>query len=316
MQTELNKVVAALQEFYAREAFLFEKDLGERTLTHRLAVHLRKAVSGLGGRLRLRPARRAHAAAAARHDRLDRRSSRQIGLSRHRRAPARDPEQSARDRGPQGQQPPAAGARPAQAAGADRSASVVRLLDRPVPGARQEHVMCRKSMSAAWSIRRCRLVCRAAEGCEIGRGCHEGLRMKMMLIRTVVTVAGLLISGLLAEPAKAQTSAGAAPVDVANRLILADPKVVKTLEDIKADDDAAALDEQKRITEIPAPPYKEKVRAEYYPEADAGTRLQGRLDRCRRQCDRACARAAAAAGRSWWCRRISTRCFPKAPTSP
>ena len=32
MQTELNKVVAALQEFYAQEAFLFEHDLGERVL--------------------------------------------------------------------------------------------------------------------------------------------------------------------------------------------------------------------------------------------------------------------------------------------
>ena len=40
MQTELNKVVAALQEFYARETYLLEKDLGERALTHRLAVHL------------------------------------------------------------------------------------------------------------------------------------------------------------------------------------------------------------------------------------------------------------------------------------
>ena len=46
MQTELNKVVTALQEFYAREAFLFEKDLGERTLTHRLAVYLEKQFSG------------------------------------------------------------------------------------------------------------------------------------------------------------------------------------------------------------------------------------------------------------------------------
>ena len=46
MQTELNKVVTALQEFYAREAFLFEKDLGERTLTHRLAVHLENQFSG------------------------------------------------------------------------------------------------------------------------------------------------------------------------------------------------------------------------------------------------------------------------------
>jgi hypothetical protein len=46
MQTELNKVVAALGEFYARETFLLEKDLGERTLTHRLAVHLEKHFSG------------------------------------------------------------------------------------------------------------------------------------------------------------------------------------------------------------------------------------------------------------------------------
>jgi tripeptide aminopeptidase len=45
--------------------------------------------------------------------------------------------------------------------------------------------------------------------------------------------------------------------------ILANPKVVKTLDDIKADD-IRAFEEQKRITEIPAPPYKEKLRAEYY----------------------------------------------------
>ena len=52
-------------------------------------------------------------------------------------------------------------------------------------------------------------------------------------------------------------------VETAYQAILANPKVIKTLEDIKADDDTA-LAEQKRITEIPAPPYKEKVRAEYY----------------------------------------------------
>jgi hypothetical protein len=46
MQTELNKVVTALGEFYAREIFLFEKDLGERTLTHRLAVYLEKQFPG------------------------------------------------------------------------------------------------------------------------------------------------------------------------------------------------------------------------------------------------------------------------------
>lgn len=42
MHAELDKVVAALKEFYASEAFLFAQDLGERTLTHRLAVHLEK----------------------------------------------------------------------------------------------------------------------------------------------------------------------------------------------------------------------------------------------------------------------------------
>jgi len=45
--------------------------------------------------------------------------------------------------------------------------------------------------------------------------------------------------------------------------ILAHAKIVKALDDIKADDERAFA-EQKRITEIPAPPFKEKVRAEYY----------------------------------------------------
>src|SRR5689334_3119227 len=38
MQTELNKLISALQEFYARETYILERDLGEGTLTHRLAV--------------------------------------------------------------------------------------------------------------------------------------------------------------------------------------------------------------------------------------------------------------------------------------
>jgi len=46
MQTELNKVIAALQEFYVRETHLLEKDLGERALTHRLAVHVEKQFPG------------------------------------------------------------------------------------------------------------------------------------------------------------------------------------------------------------------------------------------------------------------------------
>jgi hypothetical protein len=46
MQTELNKVVAALREFYARETWLLENDLGERTLTHRLARDIEKQFPG------------------------------------------------------------------------------------------------------------------------------------------------------------------------------------------------------------------------------------------------------------------------------
>jgi hypothetical protein len=46
MQAELDKVVAALGEFYARETWLLEHDLGERTLTHRVAVYLEKQYEG------------------------------------------------------------------------------------------------------------------------------------------------------------------------------------------------------------------------------------------------------------------------------
>jgi hypothetical protein len=46
MQAELDKVVSALREFYARESFLFEKDLGERAVTHRLAVYIERQFPG------------------------------------------------------------------------------------------------------------------------------------------------------------------------------------------------------------------------------------------------------------------------------
>ena len=42
MQAALDKVVFALSDFYARETDLLEKDLGERALTHRLAVALER----------------------------------------------------------------------------------------------------------------------------------------------------------------------------------------------------------------------------------------------------------------------------------
>jgi hypothetical protein len=46
MRAELDKVIGAVKEFYARESHLLEKDLGERTLTHRLAVHLERQFDG------------------------------------------------------------------------------------------------------------------------------------------------------------------------------------------------------------------------------------------------------------------------------
>jgi hypothetical protein len=46
MQSELDKVVTALTNFYGGETWLFEHDLGERTLTHRLAVYLEEQFPG------------------------------------------------------------------------------------------------------------------------------------------------------------------------------------------------------------------------------------------------------------------------------
>src|SRR6201991_5355552 len=46
MRAELEKVVKAVEAFYAREGVLFDKDLGERTLTHRMAVYLEHQFDG------------------------------------------------------------------------------------------------------------------------------------------------------------------------------------------------------------------------------------------------------------------------------
>ena len=81
-----------------------------------------------------------------------------------------------------------------------------------------------------------------------------------MKIRPSVSIVLLLILASLSCEARAQTGPA---VESAYTAILAHPKVIKALEDIKADDERT-LDEQKRITEIPAPPFKEKVRADYY----------------------------------------------------
>lgn len=46
MHSELSRLISALQEFYARERFILERDLGERTLTYRLAVQIERHFPG------------------------------------------------------------------------------------------------------------------------------------------------------------------------------------------------------------------------------------------------------------------------------
>src|ERR1700743_992551 len=46
MQTELGKLLAALQEFSGPQGFLMERNVRERTLTHRLAVYHEKQFPG------------------------------------------------------------------------------------------------------------------------------------------------------------------------------------------------------------------------------------------------------------------------------
>jgi tripeptide aminopeptidase len=80
-----------------------------------------------------------------------------------------------------------------------------------------------------------------------------------MSIRTKI-IATAIAALALAAPLRAEQPAG---IDAALQSVAGNPKVKAALESIKADD-AATFAEQKRITEIAAPPYKEKVRAEYY----------------------------------------------------
>lgn len=76
-----------------------------------------------------------------------------------------------------------------------------------------------------------------------------------------------MLAGIAFVVAIALTTQGRAEppssVDAAIQALVDNPKVKAALDLIKADD-AATFAEQKRITEIASPPYKEKVRAEYY----------------------------------------------------
>jgi tripeptide aminopeptidase len=75
-------------------------------------------------------------------------------------------------------------------------------------------------------------------------------------------LAGIAFAALVAltAPGRAEPPSG---VDAAYQALADNPKVKAALDAIKADD-AATFAEQKRITGIASPPYKEKVRAEYY----------------------------------------------------
>jgi tripeptide aminopeptidase len=81
----------------------------------------------------------------------------------------------------------------------------------------------------------------------------------MTELRVTILALSLL---LLNWPAAGAETSTAAEVDAASKAILADAKVRKGLDDIKADD-ATTFAEQKRITEIAAPPFKERERANY-----------------------------------------------------
>jgi acetylornithine deacetylase/succinyl-diaminopimelate desuccinylase-like protein len=70
----------------------------------------------------------------------------------------------------------------------------------------------------------------------------------------------VVVAVVLTAPGRAEPPSS---VDAATQALIDNPKVKAALEVIKADD-AATFAEQKHITEIASPPYKEKVRAEYY----------------------------------------------------
>src|SRR5262245_21597177 len=89
-------------------------------------------------------------------------------------------------------------------------------------------------------------------------------RVEVAMTRSVAllsnSIALLLVLSVVSN-ARAQITTSV--VEIFSQAILANPKVAKALDDIKADD-ARTFAEQKRIAEIPAPPFKEKARADYF----------------------------------------------------
>jgi acetylornithine deacetylase/succinyl-diaminopimelate desuccinylase-like protein len=89
------------------------------------------------------------------------------------------------------------------------------------------------------------------------------VRSKLADVKRTAALALLCLAVALppASDGRAQELAG--PAETALKALLANSAVAKALEQIKADD-ARTLAEQRRITEIAAPPFKEHTRAEYF----------------------------------------------------
>src|SRR4051812_29762456 len=73
---------------------------------------------------------------------------------------------------------------------------------------------------------------------------------------------GVCASTLLRPGPGSRAQDGPAPIDPTFEAVRSNPRVTALLDALRADD-ARTFNEQKRITAIPAPPYKEAVRAEY-----------------------------------------------------
>jgi len=247
---------------------LFEKDLGERTLTHRLAVHLEKHFRGWDvdcdyNRLGERTLRLPKGSIVSTDDHLGKSIYPDIVVHQ------RDIPNNLlaiEVRKASNHQPPEHDSKNCER-------SPIRICGSPTGSGRfwsweKRASFLRKFMSAARSTVLCRSGCPRGSRMWLGRGVKttrvdRGGHKMRILKRSTLVAALVLAAGPLARQAHAQAPAAGPAIETAYQALLTHPNVVKALEDIKADDDTAFA-EQKRITEIPAPPYKEKLRAEYF----------------------------------------------------
>ena len=247
-----------MQEFYARETFLLEKDLGERTLTHRLAVHLEKQFSGWEvdcdyNRLGERTLRLPHGTIVSTDDQLGKSVYPDIVVHQReipnnllaievRKAANHQPLEHDQHKLRALTDPHLwfaywigvyLDAR--QEAGHDVG-SLYRRRDRPG--------------LSGWFAGRLK-----DAGLSLDEICDG--RLAMGITRSILAMAFVVVAQQAWAPRNSGPGAGAwkpfSPIQKSSRRSRTSrPTTI------------AAFAEQKRITEIPAPPYKEKVRAEYY----------------------------------------------------